>query len=56
MLEAFLDCLPDVPVGKLLIQRDEKTAESIFLYKKLPNLEDKKIFLLDPMLGMYLHA
>ena len=51
MLQAFLECSPEVAVGKVLIQRDEATAEPIFFYKKLPSLLNKNVFLLDPMIG-----
>eukprot|EP01041_Mallomonas_annulata_P012880 gene12880-27164_t len=51
MLEAFLECLPNVSVGKILIQRNEETAEPVFYYKKLPSLENKNVILLDPMLA-----
>ena len=51
MLESLLSCVPYIPVGKLLIQRNEETSEPIFYYKKFPTLEGKKVILLDPMLG-----
>jgi len=51
MLDALQDCLPECSVGKILIQRDEKTALPVFLYNKLPDLHNKHILLLDPMLA-----
>jgi uracil phosphoribosyltransferase len=38
-------------VGKILIQRDESTAEPVLFYSKLPPLGKKTVVLLDPMLA-----
>ena len=39
-------------IGKILIQRDEKTAEPHLLYSKLPpDIADRYCLLLDPMLA-----
>ena len=43
--------VPHAAVGKILIQRDEETAQPILFYSKLPPLAGKRIVLLDPMLG-----
>ncbi len=51
MLDSFLAIAPEASVGKILIQRDEETAEPILFYCKLPQLLNKKIILLDPMLA-----
>jgi uracil phosphoribosyltransferase len=54
MLDELLLILPDINIGKILIQRDESTEEKnpIFFYEKIPeNSGNKKILLLDPMLG-----
>ena len=53
MIEPLLTLLPNISVGKVLIQRNERTAEPIFYYSKLPTdiHKAKRVFLLDPMLG-----
>ena len=53
MLTEVFNLLPGVAIGKVLIQRDESTADKrpVFYYSKLP--EDigskKRVFVLDPM-------
>mmetsp|Transcript_9949 Transcript_9949/g.18834 ORF Transcript_9949/g.18834 Transcript_9949/m.18834 type:complete len:172 (-) Transcript_9949:52-567(-) len=54
LLEAMCRLQPGLPVGKILIQRDEadpkKTAK--LFYSKLPhNISELKVFLVDPMLA-----
>ena len=51
MLDTFLSHAPQAKVGKILIQRNEETAEPMLYYSKLPDVAGKKIFLLDPMLA-----
>ena len=53
MVESIMQLIPGIAIGKILIQRDEKTAEPIFFYQKqVQDLKDKKrVFLLDPMLA-----
>lgn len=51
MLDTFMSIVPEAKVGKILIQRNEETAEPILFYTKFPNLTNHKIFLLDPMLA-----
>jgi len=51
MLDCFLQLVPEAAVGKILIQRNEETAEPELYYSKLPPLEGKKIVLMDPMLA-----
>jgi len=51
MLDTFMHVVPEASVGKILIQRDEETAEPKLFYSKLPNLAGKQIVLLDPMLA-----
>lgn len=54
MLDEILTIIPDIQVGKILVQRNEATEDkkTIFFFDKLPkNVENKRIFLLDPMLG-----
>ena len=56
LLEAVRDCLPDAKVGKILIQRNEDSAEKepILYYSKMPpNMvqNSTNIILCDPMLA-----
>lgn len=55
MLGSAFEIMPGVSVGKILIQRDEKSAEKkpIYYYSKIPAsiAKKKRIFILDPMLG-----
>jgi uracil phosphoribosyltransferase len=34
MVDPIMQLIPDIAIGKILIQRDEKTAEPIFFYQK----------------------
>lgn len=46
------DCCRSVRIGKILIQRDEKTATPKLFYEKLPeDISERYVFLLDPMLA-----
>lgn len=51
MLDVFLGIAPEAKVGKILIQRDEETAEAKLFYSKLPRLKGRSVVLLDPMLA-----
>jgi uracil phosphoribosyltransferase len=51
MLDTFMNVVPEAAVGKILIQRDEETAQPKLFYDKLPPLAGKQIILLDPMLA-----
>ena len=51
MLDSFMHVVPEASIGKILIQRDEATAQPKLYYEKLPPLEGKQIMLLDPMLA-----
>lgn len=53
MLDPMFNILPNIKVGKILIQRNERTAEPVYYYEKLPENIDKlqKVFVLDPMLA-----
>lgn len=52
-MEAGLrDCCRSVRIGKILIQRDEETAQPKLFYAKLPDdIAQRYILLLDPMLA-----
>ena len=51
MLDAVLDLLPHVAVGFAGVQRNEETAEPMEYYAKMPDLEDKSVLVLEPMLA-----
>lgn len=51
MLDVFMDVAPEASVGKILIQRDEETAQPVLFYSKLPPLAGKNVVLIDPMLA-----
>ena len=51
MLDSFMAICPEAKVGKILIQRDESTAEPILFYHKLPSLKNQTVIVLDPMLA-----
>eukprot|EP01114_Cavostelium_apophysatum_P008664 TRINITY_DN2132_c0_g1_i1.p1 TRINITY_DN2132_c0_g1~~TRINITY_DN2132_c0_g1_i1.p1 ORF type:complete len:218 (-),score=22.73 TRINITY_DN2132_c0_g1_i1:96-749(-) len=52
MEEALRAVCRDVRIGKILIQRDEKTGEPKLFYHKLPeDIADRHVLLLDPMLA-----
>jgi uracil phosphoribosyltransferase len=51
MLEAVTDTFPDVSVGYIGLERDERTLQPTSYYEKLPALEGKPVLLLDPMLA-----
>jgi len=51
-LDVVLNIVPEASVGKILIQRNEETAEPVLYYCKLPKLDaSKQVILLDPMLA-----
>lgn len=51
MLDAAQDLLPDLDVGYLGLERDEKTLEAREYYRKLPPVMGRHVLLLDPMLA-----
>lgn len=55
LLDAVRNVLPAIPVGKILIQRNEESQEKepILYYTKLPSndLNKKSVLLVDPMLA-----
>jgi len=54
MLEAVRKIVPGVPVGKILIQRDEshQDKQPRLYYSKLPgDIHKRSVILVDPMLG-----
>lgn len=52
MVEGLRSIAPSVRIGKILIQRNEETAEPVLFYSKLPkDVKDRTCLLLDPMLA-----
>ncbi|MFV0563846.1 uracil phosphoribosyltransferase [Malaciobacter mytili] len=51
MLTGILKTLPYAKSGFLAMKRDEKTSLSKLFYENIPNLEDKTVLLLDPMVA-----
>lgn len=52
MEQGLRDCCRSVRIGKILIQRDEETAQPKLFYEKLPeDISNRYVFLLDPMLA-----
>lgn len=51
MLTGILKTLPYARSGFLAMKRDEETAESKLFYENIPNLDDKTVLLLDPMVA-----
>ncbi len=52
MEEVLLDYCPDVPIGKILIQRNRQTLLPKLYYSSFPkDLKDRFIFLMEPMLA-----
>lgn len=54
LLSAVLECEPGLPVGKILIQRNEDSVrkEPVMYYSKLPrNIKQSSVLLVDPMLA-----
>jgi uracil phosphoribosyltransferase len=51
MLTGILKTFPYARSGFLAMKRDEKTSQSKLFYENIPNLEDKTVLLLDPMVA-----
>ncbi len=51
MLTGILRTLPYARSGFLAMKRDEQTAQSKLFYENIPDLEDKTVLLLDPMVA-----
>lgn len=51
MFDAVLTLLPNASVGYIGVYRDPKTHRPVEYYAKMPDLKDKDLFLLDPMLA-----
>lgn len=51
MIESVVRLLPEVSVGYIGLERDEKTAEARRYYCKFPPLRGKRVLVIDPMLA-----
>jgi uracil phosphoribosyltransferase len=51
MVQPFCDVFPDVSVGSIGLERDHQTARARSYYCKLPALEGRRVFVVDPMLA-----
>ena len=51
MLTGILRTLPYAKSGFLAMKRDEETSLSKLFYENIPNLENKTVILLDPMVA-----
>ncbi|RUM28497.1 MAG: uracil phosphoribosyltransferase [Aquifex sp.] len=51
LLEGALQAVPNAKVGFLGIKRDEETLISHIYYSRLPDLKEKTVLILDPMLA-----
>ncbi len=51
MVEPFLELFPDVSVGYIGLERNHETARAHSYYCKLPPLEGRCVFVVDPMLA-----
>ena len=51
MLETVTDTFPNVSVGYIGLERDERTLQPTSYYEKLPPMEGRHVLLLDPMLA-----
>lgn len=54
MLDELLNIMPDINIGKILVQRNEDSTkkEAIYFFDKLPtDLKEKKAIVVDPMLA-----
>jgi uracil phosphoribosyltransferase len=51
MFDAVLTLMPNASVGYIGLYRDPDTHKPIEYYAKMPDLEEKELFLVDPMLA-----
>lgn len=51
MLEGCLEILPDAKSGFLGIKRNEQTLQSTVYYNRVPDLKNKKVIIVDPMVA-----
>jgi len=51
LVDGVKDLIPNVAFGYIGVQRNEETAEPEYYYENLPNLANKNVFILEPMLA-----
>lgn len=51
LVDGVKDLIPNVAFGYIGVQRNDETAEPEYYYENLPNLENKNVFILEPMLA-----
>ena len=51
LMEGVKELLPNVSFGYIGVQRNEETAEPEYYYENLPDLNNKNVFILEPMLA-----
>ena len=51
LVDGVKNLLPDTSFGYIGVQRNEETATPEYYYENLPNLENKNVFILEPMLA-----
>ena len=51
LVDGVKDLIPNVAFGYIGVQRNEETAEPEYYYENLPNLKNKNVFILEPMLA-----
>ncbi len=51
LMDGVKELLPNVSFGYIGVQRNEETAEPEYYYENLPDLNNKNIFILEPMLA-----
>jgi len=51
LVDGVKDLIPNVSFGYIGVQRNEETAEPENYYEKLPELKNKNVFILEPMLA-----
>ena len=51
IVPAFVELIPDAPVGIVGVERDEETSRPHLYYNKLPEVLPKRAIIVDPMLA-----
>ena len=51
LVDGVKNLLPSTSFGYIGVQRNEETANPEYYYQNLPNLENKNVFILEPMLA-----
>ncbi len=51
LVDGVKDLIPNISFGYIGVQRNEETAEPEYYYENLPNLKNKNVFILEPMLA-----